>query len=139
MRKSLLVLFLLLTAVVSRAQVFEVNGICYYIASAEEHTVEVWHKSPINDYSGNIIIPERVTYEGVSYSVTAIGVAAFYGCRNLTSVTIPNSVTSIDIHAFYECTGLTSITIPNSVTTIAEMAFYRCRALTSISIPNSVT
>lgn len=132
MRKSLLVLFLLLTAVVSRAQVFEVDGICYYIASAEEHTVEVWHKSPINDYSGNVVIPECVIYDGVSYRVTAIGISAFLGCRNLTSVTIPNSVTSIDSHAFYECSGLNYIAIPNSVTEIGASAFTGCKALTDV-------
>ena len=42
-------------------------------------------------------------------SVTGIGDAAFWGCTNLTSVTIPNSVTSIGKSAFYECSGLTSI------------------------------
>ena len=43
-------------------------------------------------------------------SVTSIGKDAFYFCRGLTSITIPDSVTSISAYAFYECTGLTSIT-----------------------------
>jgi len=73
-----------------------------------------------NQYTGNIIIPENVEYNGATYPVTSIGNEAFYGCSDLTSVTIPNSVTSIWSEAFYGCSGLTSITIPNSVTSIGE-------------------
>ena len=33
--------------------------------------------SSSNAYSGNIVIPESVTYKGTTYSVTSIGNAAF--------------------------------------------------------------
>jgi len=72
-------------------------------------------------------------------SVTSIGDSAFTYCTGLTNVTIPNSVTSIGSSAFYGCTGLTSVTIPNSVTSIGSSAFYFCTGLTSVTIPNSVT
>ena len=71
--------------------------------------------------------------------VTTIGEKAFYKCKSLTSVTIPNSVTTIGDHAFWNCSSLTSITIPNSVTTIGVSAFECCRSLSSVTIPNSVT
>ncbi|MBO5361481.1 MAG: leucine-rich repeat domain-containing protein [Paludibacteraceae bacterium] len=48
----------------------------------------------------SITIPETITYEGTTYSVTGIGNSAFYQCISLTSVTIPNSVTSIGESAF---------------------------------------
>ena len=40
-------------------------------------------------------IPESVTYNGNTYSVTSIGISAFQACAGLNSITIPNSVTSI--------------------------------------------
>ena len=70
---------------------------------------------------------------------TTIGDCAFVGCKNLTSVDLPNTVTEIKKSAFYNCSGLTSVTIPNSVTSIGNYAFYGCSGLTSVTISNSVT
>ncbi len=57
----------------------------------------------------NLTIPESVTYEGYTFSVTSIGDYAFRSCENLTSVTIPDSVKSIGNDAFFDCTSLTSV------------------------------
>ena len=89
-------------------------------------------------YSGSVVIPQSVTYRGKTYRVTSIERGAFYACRSLTSVTIPNSVTSIEEYAFQGCTSLKSITIPNSVFSIEGNAFGGCSSLKSITIPNSV-
>ena len=90
-------------------------------------------------YAGSVVIPETVTYNGKTYTVTSIGNKAFYQCSGLTSITFPNSLTSIGDWAFHGCSGLITISIPNSVTSIGNGAFASCRRLTSISIPNSVT
>ena len=71
--------------------------------------------------------------------IKAIGNHAFYYCRSLTSVTIPNSVMSIGDYAFAQCDSLTNITIPDSVTNIGVWTFCGCRSLTSVTIGNSVT
>ena len=70
-------------------------------------------------------------------SVTTIGNSAFALCKSLTSINIPNSVTTIGIEAFCWCGSLISINIPNSVTTIGAGAFRDCDSLTSITIPSS--
>ena len=41
-----------------------------------------------NEYSGNVVIPASVVYDGEEYSVTRIGNSAFDGCSGLTSVFI---------------------------------------------------
>ncbi len=109
-----------------------------YEFNATEKTATVV-ASKGDQYTGNIVIPETVEYNGAVYSVTAIGNKAFYYCYGLTSVTIPNSVTTIEDQAFRYCSSLTSITIPNSVTTIGNYAFSHCSVLTSIVVESGNT
>jgi hypothetical protein len=149
-KKLLLAMLLSMLAFDLSAYDFEMDGIYYnYKNGSSGSSVSVTYKRVdyydyggsyyISDYTGNVIIPESVTYNGKSYSVTSIDEYAFEDCTGLTSVTIPNSVTSIGNDAFEGCTGLTSVTIPNSVSFIGSFAFYECNSLTTITIPNSVT
>lgn len=109
----------------------------FTVISEENATVSVTKST--DTISGEIVIPDTVTKNGKSYSVTAIANQAFYYCVNLTSVTIPNSVVSIGDYAFGGCGDLASITIPDSVTSIGCNAFGGCCGLTDVTIGNSVT
>ena len=100
MKKQLLFFLFMLLPLVASAETVEINGIYYNLVSKIQEA-EVTSNS--NKYTGNVVIPEKVTYENVEYSVTSIGGSAFYYCSGLTSITIPNSVTSIGRYAFYNC------------------------------------
>ena len=136
MKKLFLSTLLLALPLLASAYSCKVDGI-YYNLNSEEKTAEV--TSGDNKYTGDAVIPEKFTYEGVEYSVTSIGDDAFWKCSGLTSLTIPNSVTRLGSGAFGGCSTLTSVTIPNSVTSIGDWAFQGCSSLTSVTIPNSVT
>ena len=91
--------------------------------------------SGCNETVESVEIPARIDGK----RVTSIAKNAFYGCSDLTAITIPDSVTSFEGNAFSNLENLTAITIPDSVTSIGESAFSGCTSLTKIAIPNSVT
>lgn len=63
------------------------------------------------DVSGSFAIPESVTYQNKTYTVTEIGEGAFENNKNLTNVSIPSSITNIGDKAFKGCSNLKSITV----------------------------
>lgn len=120
---------------------FEVDGIYYNKTSSNEVAVTFKGSSYSqynDDYVGTIVIPENVTYQGTTYSVTAIATDGFRGCTNLNSVYISDSVTTIGNRAFFVCRNLTSIRLSNSLISIGKQAFQECYDLGEINIPSSV-
>ena len=144
MKKFLLIIALLIST--SALFAYSFSAVCesgqtlfYTITGGGKVTiVREYNSDPYyNNYpTGNLIIPESVTYNGTTYSVSKIDNKAFSGCNGLTgSLNIPNSVTSIGENAFYGCCGLTTVIIPNSVTSIGESAFGDCSGIEEMTIP----
>ena len=111
----------------------EIDGINYYILTKGAYA-EVAFKS--SGYTGDVVIPSSVEYEGVTCTVTAIRNSAFYYESNLNSVSIPNTVESIGISAFEGSSMLKTVNIPQSVTSIGQKAFYRCEGLETVKADN---
>lgn len=86
-------------------------------------------------YTGKVVIPETVSYNGRTYAVTAVGENAFAGCDGLTSVQLPSSVRVLNACAFLGCTSLTKVTLPESVSVFCPCAFTGCTSLQTITLP----
>ena len=148
LRTILLTLALVSTTTTAFAYDMQVNGVCYNINGNEATVTYIQYDSGYSGasaynraskYAGHITIPETITFNGLSYSVTTIGNFAFANCHNLKSISIPETVKTIGEYSFYSCISLTSIAIPPSITTIGYDAFWNCDGLTSVAIPDSVS
>ena len=126
MKKFFLLLTLLCLSLSARAHDAEVDGIFYNLDAANKTATVTYDGEYNNAYSGDVVIPETVTYDGITYSVTSVGEWCFYDCSSLTSITIPNSVKILKYGCFAGCDDLTSITIPNSVKSLGYGCFSGC-------------
>ena len=130
------------SAAVQEEEITPVTGEGWVIDSAGKLTIESeagmkhWR-----EYTEGLTNPHKINVKAVEFNaaVTYLEDNVFNGCKNLTSITIPESVKSIEDGAFYACRSLENITIPEGVTSIGAAAFQECEKLTSIAIPNSVT
>lgn len=141
--KKLLFLLLLCTVGVTNlvAQSFD-DGYLRYTVNADGTTVTVNGRKSGITASGSLSIPSTVTYNNITYTVTAIGNFAFNGASGYTgTLTLPNTLVTIGNYAFGSCTHFVgSLTIPNSVTTIGNSAFSYCSSFTgSLTIGSSVS
>ena len=90
-----------------------IDGV-YYQLLCDGHIARVMNSAFLESsqgasYSGEVVIPATVDYEGITYSVTTIAPYAFYFCQSVTSVTLGSNMQSIGDDAFGWCSGLTKI------------------------------
>ena len=122
--KSILLIVFMISAITVRSAVC-IDGFYYEFEGNEASLVGCSH-------DGNIVIPERVVFNGDVYTVTSIGSNAFYCHHGATSIRIPNTVTTIKNCAFIYANVLKSVYFSSSVTTIENYAFYDNPSLTTI-------
>ncbi len=134
-RLAAFLLLLVTCFATAHAQTFTVDGISYSVYYRTEIKV-VAGEEP---YSGDIVIPDTVTVDSVTYTVTMIGSNAFQDCEELTSVSLPNTLQEIQTWAFDGCSSLVEITIPESVTSIGFRAFDGCSDLETVILPDGLT
>lgn len=105
-------------------------------------------------------LPDTVMYEGLEYTITKIGIKAFYnypgsitgfpagtaqisnqafkGCTGLTAAELPDSITKILSGAFSGCSNLALKKLPSGLTSIQASAFRDCTSLALTSLPDGV-
>ena len=142
---------LLFCSTMSFAETAVIDGITYNI-DKEARTASVIASD--TKYTGNIVIPETIKHNEVTYNVTRIEGTAFYYCNGLRSITIPNSIESIGRNAFQYC-GLKEVHIsslsswcnidfdgryanPLSYSYVQNL-FLNGELLSNIVIPNNIT
>ena len=74
----------------------------------------------------------------VAEGVTTIGNFAFYGCGNLTAVTLPDGLTTVGESAFRSCEQLATVEFGTGLTTVSPLAFMNCFALTGADLGSQV-
>ena len=66
------------------------------------------------------------------------GTNIFYGCTNLSNVTLPAAMKNLGHAMFNGCTSLATITLPTQLEHV-NSAFKNCSALTSLTFPETLT
>ena len=137
MQKFIVMLCLLMGAVyVARANdttldsltTTDSNGLTWYFYVDDEGGAVITSKNWANGTSNRssaktatyttaeLVIPETLTYNDATYTVTTIGYRAFYKCTAITSLTIPTGLDSIGRDALDGCTNLAKFVLADSVT-----------------------
>ena len=110
---------------------------------------------------GDITIPETLTHNGKTYTVTELAGSIFEDCSDLTSVVLPSTITSVDGNAFRNCPRLqyvksyvdiytdntliaasvnaTEFELAMGYNTIHSNAFKFTENLTTLTLPRSLT
>ncbi len=83
----------------------------------------------------NIVIPETITYDDITYTVTSIKTGAFYYKWNIKTIKLSSTVKKIEKLAFNHC-SLEQIDL-GSVESIEREAFCDCPSLKYIVIPQT--
>lgn len=108
----------------------------------DQGVLTIQKNSTMQDYSeGNApwsYLRDKIKKVIVEEGVTNIGRCAFWGFRNMVSVSLPKSIETIGDRAFYNCSSLEEVVVPKSVTTIGAEAFYKCSSLKQVTLPKGL-
>lgn len=81
---------------------------------------------------------KSITFEPGS-RLESIGAEAFYFCKLLESIAIPDSVKTIGTSAFTSCTALETVILPAALTELADNTFARCTSLRSVILQQGLS
>ena len=156
MKKCLFTILSCLVCGLSLAQgITTIDGVRYYLGNGEAMIME-----QDQTLAGNIVIPEKLSYNGADYTVTSMTDYAFqstaitgitlpesltswgeccFWWSKLESIVVPKSVTSLPASCFHGCENLKSVTLHDGITSIGGGCFKGCTSLESITLPSGIT
>jgi hypothetical protein len=88
-------------------------------------------------YTGDIVIPAQITYQGQEYQVVEIAASAFCSC-SIDSITLPEGLVTIGNRAFDYCTNLRFVDMPDTVNNLGHGAFAGCSNLRYVKLSENV-
>ena len=117
---------------------FTVDKVNYLVISYNEPQVLAHFMYTSAKEETNIVLPETVSREDITYTVKQIGVEAFVNDLSVVSLTTPKTVEEIGDRALMHCVNLKDVNLANGLKKIGDAAFAGCTALTTINIPGTV-
>lgn len=114
----------------------------------QDNTLEYTIIDNVNEYvsvsageqlaNSTLVIPNQVTYDGKTYTVTQIDSAGFYDKPEIVSLTLPNTIKNIGFKAFAHCINLRNLVLSSDIVTLNNQTFYGCTSLTNITFNGDV-
>lgn len=129
--KTIVVVLVVLTAMSSSAQNFEVGNCKYRIINNYAYCDGLTTNAQ-NTPNLAVIIPSTVSYNGTKYRVYGIRAGAFMNATNIQSVEMCFGVAYIESNAFNGCTGLIFMRLPSSFKELGANAFHGCSSLARV-------
>lgn len=143
-KRSALVVVLGLSAAVAGAQTFCYDGVIYKVATGSNLTVQKAGTAVTTGaagpsvYSGDIVIPDEIVFEGKTYTPSNIG-TVFKANQNITSIKVGVNVLSLSRGAFQGDSALVKVELPSTMNKWTQGdQFNGCKSLKEINIPGGV-
>ena len=114
---------------------FDKDGVWYVPTSAPDHTCDAIDCS-YDETVKNAVIPDTVSYKGVSMTVRNIMPYLAYCNMHIDNLSI-DTYGTISEDAFYGCANLKRVAIGDSISKIGKEVFYKCQNLETVLIGNS--
>ena len=111
-----------------------IGGIEYHLQNGEATVMK-----QTATFSGNVVIPEKVSYNNEEYVVTSLSTSAFSDQNAITSIQLPNSIIEIGARCVSSCDALATVDLPDNITSLPDYCFSYCKSLNSITLPNNIT
>lgn len=137
MKKIFTLAILFICAISSWAYDVKIDGI-YYNLNKNTKSATVTYGDVIGYYEEDIVIPETITSDGNDYTIVALGDSAFWYCRKMTSLTMPNTVKTIAADCLAGCEMLSKCVMSNSIETVCERAFAADTQIKSLDLPETL-